>query len=189
MGSQLLGSFVSTSSHTYSARARSVLEEFFQFEKDFGKLYSSQRERWERFGVFSANLRRIRSHNDRPGVTYTLGITKFADMSDEEFKLVNLQGYSGSPRMNLLKVKPTPNDVETTDLPTEVDWRKRGVVTPVKDQGRCGSCWAFGTVEQVESYYALANNGSQTVLAPQQLVSCMDHPNQWWDRRLLRGHS
>jgi len=167
-----------TRAHFNHNHGRSDIEEFFQFEKDFGKLYSSQRERWERFGVFSANLRRIQSHNDQPDVTYTLGITKFADMSDEEFKLVHLQGYSGSPRMNLLKVKPTSNDVETTDLPTEVDWRKRGVVTPVKDQGRCGSCWAFGTVEQVESYYALANNGSQTVLAPQQLVSCMDNPNQ-----------
>ena len=159
-------------------QGRSDLEEFFQFEKDFGKLYSSERERWERFGVFSANLRRIKSHNEEPGITYTLGINKFADMSDEEFKRVHLHGYSGSPRMNLLKVKPTSNEVETADLPSEVDWRKRGVVTPVKDQGYCGSCWAFATVEQVESYYALANNGSQTLLAPQQLVSCMDNPDQ-----------
>ena len=88
-------------------QGRSDLEEFFQFEKDFGKLYSSERERWERFGVFSANLRRIKSHNGQPGITYTVGINKFADMSDEEFKLVHLHGYSGSPRMNLLKVKPT----------------------------------------------------------------------------------
>ena len=90
-------------------------------------MYSSESERWERFGVFSANLRRIKSHNEEPEITYTLGIDKFADMSDEEFKRVHLHGYNGSPHRNLLKVKPTSNEIETADLPAEVDLRKGGI--------------------------------------------------------------
>lgn len=150
--------------------------EFIRFQRQFGKVYESQEVRRERFETFKRNLRVIRRHNQRTDVTYTMGVTQFADLSAEEFKQIHLQGYKRSPRLNLLKVQ-LPEEVgatEADDLPRSVDWRQ--YLTPVKNQGGCGSCWAFGTVEQVEAYFAMANNGSKVVLAPQQLVSCMDNP-------------
>jgi len=64
------------------------------------------------------------------------------------------------------------------DLPTEMDWRsKDGVVTPVKNQGGCGSCWAFSTTETLESHYSLATGEAAPVLSPQQLVSCAPNPD------------
>ena len=93
----------------------------------------------------------------------------------QEFKRLHLNGYKRSPRLNLLKVQ-LPQKVDEDRLPSEVDWRQ--FLTPVKNQGKCGSCWAFGTVEQVEAYYAMANNGTKMVLSPQQLVSCMANPAQ-----------
>jgi len=60
-------------------------------------------------------------------------------------------------------------------LPVAVDWRSKGVVSDVKDQGQCGSCWAFGTTATVESHVALAT-GMLPVLSPQQLVSCAPNP-------------
>merc|ERR1712039_193827 len=67
----------------------------------------------------------------------------------------------------------------TEGLPDAVDWReKSGVMTPVKDQGGCGSCWAFSTVETLESHLAIATGSPAPVLSPQQIVSCAPNPNQ-----------
>jgi len=60
-------------------------------------------------------------------------------------------------------------------LPAHVDWREQGVVTPVKDQGSCGSCWAFASTATVESHAAI-NSGELRVLSTQQFVSCVANP-------------
>jgi len=60
-------------------------------------------------------------------------------------------------------------------LPKNVDWRDEGVVTPVKDQGHCGSCWAFSSVATIESHAAISS-GSLKTLSTQQLVSCIPNP-------------
>jgi len=63
-------------------------------------------------------------------------------------------------------------------VPDSVDWREKGIVTAVKDQGRCGSCWTFGTAETIESYYAL-KYGVQKImdLSEQQILDCTPNPN------------
>jgi len=60
-------------------------------------------------------------------------------------------------------------------LPAHVDWRDKGIVTPVKDQGHCGSCWAFASAAVIESHAAI-NSGSLKTLSTQQLVSCIPNP-------------
>jgi len=65
------------------------------------------------------------------------------------------------------------------DVPASVDWRQtEGVVTAVKNQGQCGSCWAFSATETLESLYALATGETAPVLGPQQLVSCVANPDK-----------
>jgi len=63
------------------------------------------------------------------------------------------------------------------DLPKNVDWREKGVVTPAKDQASCGSCWAFAATETIESHVAIAS-GKLEALSPQQVASCTPNPKK-----------
>ena len=69
-----------------------------------------------------------------------------------------------------------PSDFRLSDLPKSVDWRDKGVVTKIKNQGMCGSCWAFSSTENIESHVALATN-TTLELSPQNLVSCDPNPS------------
>jgi len=156
-------------------------EEFRRFQLKFAKVYASDAERNQRFQVFRENLREIEQHNQQPNASYKKGINQFADLTAEEFKNTHLGGYvktdSGhgsnglmSSTLPLLK-SMSPQDA-LKGLPQNVDWREKGIISPVKNQAHCGSCWAFTTIEQVESYIALAT-GNLTTLSVQELVSCM----------------
>jgi cathepsin L len=61
------------------------------------------------------------------------------------------------------------------NLPKNVDWRERGITTPVKDQGSCGSCWAFATSAVLESHISLQNEGKSVIVSPQELVDCVNN--------------
>jgi len=97
-----------------------------------------------------------------------------ADWTQEEFK--TLLGYKKHlPRntqtdRNVIEVSPNA-------LPTHVDWREKNVITAVKDQGQCGSCWSFATAETIESHSAL-RTGQLAVLSEQQILDCTPNPNQ-----------
>merc|ERR1712004_254568 len=82
----------------------------------------------------------------------------------------SLRGSSRSMTRNTaLLLKSASYD--TKDLPANVDWRDEGMISGVKNQGQCGSCWAFGTTEQIESYAAIAS-GNLVELSTQQVTSC-----------------
>eukprot|EP00494_Astrolonche_serrata_P028030 UN28295 len=93
------------------------------------------------------------------------GVTKFSDLSQQEFKDLYLTYKPQGPRNFTVKA-PT-----VATLPDSYDWRDHGKVTAVKDQERCGSCWAFSTVEEIESQWAMAGN-PLTKFSVQQVVSC-----------------
>jgi len=101
-----------------------------------------------------------------------LGITSLADLSAEEFASIYLGGYKPSVDLDTWRPKET-----AAPAPASKDWRKEaGVLTPVKNQGQCGSCWAFSTIETLESREKLAGN-DLVVLSEQELVDCdkVDH--------------
>merc|ERR1712048_1349708 len=119
--------------------------------------------------AFKANVDTVKAHNAKDS-SYTLSYTgPFADLSEDEF----IATYTGLNRPLASEDSPAlPADVETSsELEDAVDWTTRGAVNPIKNQGQCGSCWAFSTVGTLESAWQITN-GALYSLAEQQLVDC-----------------
>ncbi|KAK4772335.1 hypothetical protein SAY86_014110 [Trapa natans] len=149
-----------------------------------GKAYAnSLEERERRFDIFKDNLRFIDEHNSAaPNRSYRLGLNKFADLTNEEYRAVFL-GTRSDPKRRVMKARVAGSRyaVRAGDhLPVAVDWRTRGAVNPVKNQGSCGSCWAFSTVAAVEGINQIVT-GELISLSEQELVDC--------DRRYNSGCS
>ncbi|CAN1291421.1 unnamed protein product [Linum perenne] len=128
-------------------------------------LWECLQDKHKRFNVFKDNVMHVHETNkmDKP---YKLKLNKFADMTNHEFK------FRGTPRGNGTFMY---ENVER--VPPSVDWRKKGAVTPVKDQGQCGSCWAFSTVVAVEGINYIKTK-KLVSLSEQELVDCDTAENQ-----------
>ncbi|GLT74297.1 hypothetical protein SLA2020_461020 [Shorea laevis] len=138
---------------------------FARFAYKYGKRYESVEEMKLRFQIFKENLDLIRSTNKK-GLPYTLAVNHFADWTWEEFQRHRLgaaQNCSATTKGN----HKLTDDV----LPETKDWREMGIVSPVKDQGHCGSCWTFSTTGALEAAYHQAF-GKGISLSEQQLVDC-----------------
>ncbi|XP_061378719.1 uncharacterized protein LOC133319209 [Danaus plexippus] len=153
--------------HLYSLEEAPTL--FEQFIKDYNKEYD-EIEKEERFKIFVNNLKDINAMNERSS-NAVYGINKFSDLSKEEF----VKFYTGLKR----EESPSNEDHKKTDLPKsfnvtapdQFDWRKKGVVSSVKNQRFCGSCWAFSVAGNVESINAI-KTGKLIDVSEQQLVDC-----------------
>ncbi|KAG6779894.1 hypothetical protein NC652_012017 [Populus alba x Populus x berolinensis] len=144
-----------------------LVELFESWISRHGKAYNSLEEKLHRFEVFKENLKHIDQRN-KEVTSYWLGLNEFADLSHEEFKSKFLGLHPEFPR------KKSSEDFsyrDVVDLPKSIDWRKKGAVTPVKNQGSCGSCWAFSTVAAVEGINRIVA-GNLTSLSEQQLIDC-----------------
>ncbi|KAE8710444.1 Cysteine proteinase 3 [Hibiscus syriacus] len=138
---------------------------FARFAYKYGRKYESVEEMKLRFQNFKENLDLIGSTNKK-GLSYTLGVNKFADWSWEEFQKHKL-GASQNCSATLKGNHQLTDDV----LPESKDWREAGIVSPVKEQGKCGSCWTFSTTGALEAAYHQAY-GKGISLSEQQLVDC-----------------
>ncbi|KAH9505238.1 hypothetical protein Btru_059035 [Bulinus truncatus] len=129
-----------------------------------------------RFQIFMENVERAKVLNNGfpSGSQMVYGVNKFADWSPEEFKEKYLSGYKQSKRANMqyLNLQDFSDFSKLQNLPLKVDWRDRGVINPVMDQGTCGACWAFSVVETIESMYAIQKNVSAPSLSVQELIDC-----------------
>jgi len=144
---------------------------FFKFMKDQNRNYKSKEEQNKRFQIFSDNMKTIKRLNSNKGANY--GINQFSDLSPTEFKHMYLmKNYKGTDHSKGKVLELTPQQ-QATAVPENFDWRNKSPspVTPVKNQGQCGSCWAFSTTEEIESVWILAGN-SQQILSEQQIVDC-----------------
>jgi len=153
--------------------------------KEFQKTYS-QKEYEEREAIFNQNLEQIRVHNADPASSWKMGINQFTDMREDEnffgldtgMSKLNHKGSrpvrSGFPMLGA-SIEGGKRDI--SDLPESVDWRTRGIISPVKDQGHCGSCWAFAAVANLESYFAKAS-GELHTMSVQQILDCTPNPEE-----------
>ncbi|CAI9097872.1 OLC1v1034386C1 [Oldenlandia corymbosa var. corymbosa] len=146
-------------------------QKFKKFMQDFGKNYTSKEEEDRRFKIFREALRDIEERNDS-----SLGINYFADFTDGEF--TSYGSCIEIPEEALLagddeRSYNQSDSLEIPDdhIPSAIDMRRPDLVTPVKDQERCGSCWAFATVAVVETYTAIKTD-ELISLSEQELVDC-----------------
>jgi len=141
---------------------------FINYVRDFSKHYNSKEELAASYANFKETLDRIQRLNaTSKGAIY--GLNKFSDMSAADFrtKYMMPKGVLSSNAVNPIA---TPKGFTA---PTSWDWRVQGKVTPVKDQGQCGSCWAFSVTENIESVWMISQGSSSIApLSPQQIVDC-----------------
>jgi len=142
---------------------------FKEFKAKFNKKYFDSNEETKRFVTFTQNIARIASLNSDEDDEAKYAINKFADLSEKEFA----DFYLNSKGFDSIKNFPLSNRLLVNDPPAAYDWRTQGAVTAVKDQGQCGSCWAFSTTGNVEGQWFLKNK-QLVSLSEQHLVDC-DH--------------
>ena len=116
-------------------------------------------------------MENIKAHNANPKATFTMAPNEFTHLTAEEFKDFYHLGALRPPFLRSVaeSVHAEPKDVSS--LPTSIDWSTKGAVTPVKNQGSCGSCWTFSTTGSLEGAYYL-KYGTLLSFSEQQLVSC-----------------
>jgi len=144
-----------------------VFPTFAAWAATYGKTYNGD-EIIVRETVFNENMAAYMAHNADESQTYTMGPNQFSDLKVEEFQALNLFGYK-KPATNLPNLGVHEHVGE--ELTSSIDWRSTGAVTPVKDQGQCGSCWAFSTVGGLEGAWEVAT-GELTSMSEQQLMDC-----------------
>ncbi|XP_054818522.1 zingipain-2-like [Prosopis cineraria] len=145
-------------------------ELFESWCKQHGKTYSSEQEKLYRFKVFEDNYAFVSEHNEMGNSSYTLSLNTFADLTNHEFKVSRLGLSPALLRFDHRTIQQ-PDDLILQSLPTEVDWRKKGAVTQVKDQASCGACWSFSATGAIEGINKIVTD-SLVSLSEQELVDC-----------------
>lgn len=168
---------------------------FSTFQSIYKKKYQTFEEFQYRFETFCTNIKTILMHNSNESNTFKMSVNQFADMTHDEFTNWRRTGYKNvqnnknnknNKKNKSYSVKKGRLSAETcvpfngtfvTDatkmklLPSAVDWRTKAAVTPVKDQGQCGSCWSFSSTGAMEGAWAIAK-GELVNLSEQQLMDC-----------------
>ncbi len=142
---------------------------FHKWAQEHNRQYQNINSWLKHRNNFHRNMETIDSHNANTSHSYRLGLNQFADMSFSEWRATYL-GYNNELRSHKSPVK-TVAKLGFVTAPATVDWRTKGAVTPVKDQGQCGSCWSFSATGSMEGAHFL-NTGNLVSLSEQQLVDC-----------------
>jgi len=160
-----MASLVDTSTYTFE-----------QYLSEFAKVYPKS-EHSKRQALFQVELEKVNKHNQEfqnGEHTWWMAINEFSDLFDHEWTALK----SGKAWHNIHAHPHVGRLGASHSNPSRKDWREEGVVTPVKNQGGCGSCWAFSAIEVVESHYMIATGETDVVFAPQAYVNCVQNPQE-----------
>ena len=150
---------------------------FAQWMAEHGKKYDTAEEEEKRMGIFAANKKFVERHNAEHAEgkhSHWVGLNHLADLTAEEFR--NMLGYKRELLDARPPVDPTTWEYASVTPPESVDWVEKGAVTPVKNQGQCGSCWAFSTTGAVEGVHQI-KTGKLVAVSEEELVSCSHNGN------------
>ncbi|XP_077229127.1 senescence-specific cysteine protease SAG39-like [Tasmannia lanceolata] len=147
----------------------SMPEKHEQWMALYGRMYKDAVEKEQRFKIFKGNVEFIESFNNVGDKHHKLSVNEFADQSNEEF-MASRNGFRPSfTRASESTATFTYENISV--VPSSMDWRKKGAVTPIKDQGQCGCCWAFSAVAAMEGITQL-KKGKLISLSEQEVVDC-----------------
>jgi len=149
-----------------------VLKAYSLWKQKYNKFYTSESNEGFRLNLFNQSYKLVEETNNNPKFTYKLSLNKFADVSNEEFKKHYLA--TTTSEKSLLESQKSVTILPMTNIDPlngSIDWVEKGAVTSVKDQGDCGSCWAFSAVGATEGLYAQVR-GKTEDFSPQMLVDC-----------------
>lgn len=167
-----------------------IPKDFGKFNLVYRKAYPSKTEKNYRLEVFKANQKIIRDHNSKQRKKFALAVNEYSDLTFDEFKakflgddapLVTDTNENNDRRLETQIPEISPQIRQLTPITTPfswpvtataVDWRLKNAVTPIKNQGSCGSCWAFAEIAAVESAYAIFKETVLKNLSEQELVDC-----------------
>ncbi|KAI5623683.1 cathepsin F isoform X1 [Silurus asotus] len=145
-----------------------LLMQFKDFMVKFNRTYSSQEEAEKRLRIFQQNLKTAQTLQDLDQGTAEYGVTKFSDLTEDEFRMMYLNPMlSQWTLQKQMKPAAPPNQA----APDSWDWREHGAVNSVKNQGFCGSCWAFSVTGNIEGQW-FKKTGQLLSLSEQELVDC-----------------
>ena len=151
------------------ASANNLEGKFMQWISEHGRSYGTIEEFKFRMAEFAKVDAVIEEHMAKNGTSYTLGHNKFSDWTRAEMKRLN--GYKASA----IPLGEVPEfDATNVSYPTSVDWVTGGAVTPIKDQGQCGSCWSFSSTGAMEGMNKIFGDKTLTSLSEEQLVQCVN---------------
>jgi len=149
----------------YQKDSLTIKRDMFElWKKVYNKSYPLQEEEEKRFKIWCDTYDWVQEHNANPEYTFRVKTGKFADETKDEQQYRVHCNHAGSSNAKTIQLN-------TTGLPTSVNWVQAGAVTPVKDQGQCGSCWAFSASGSLEGLHFILT-GTLTSFSEQQLVDC-----------------
>jgi len=160
---------ITISTFSFAKLLSEDVETFESWKIRHNKVYESEKEHTHRASIFETNKFTVKQHN-AAGHSWTMGLNRFADLTPEEFS--TRLGLKASLRTAYGEVHQSSGE----QLDDSVDWRTKNAVTPVKNQGGCGSCWAFSTIVSMEGAVAL-KSGNLTSFSEQDLVDCVKNVN------------
>jgi len=152
-----------------------IRQEFNAFKLKYNRSYKTADEEEYRFGIFQENMNKaVQLSELNPMATF--GVNLYADISSTEFAQkylmnnVDFKNHERLPNKKGSSRKPT-SGIKCNPDPTNFDWSECNVITPVYNEGQCGSCWAISVSETIESYFAIAGY-PLTMLSFEQIVDC-----------------